>query len=304
MGLSTLEDLPSVQIRILTTAVRQTLAYADIFDYPLTAAELHRYLHGAHASLGGVQALLDEGVPGVVGQGGFYALAGRLSLVAERRRRQAVSTPLVGRARRYTFLLKHLPYVRMIGLTGSLAMNNVSAVRDIDLMVVTAPGRVWFTRAAVIAVVRLARLAGDTLCPNYVVAENSLALDDTTVYSAHEVAQLQPLYGRAAYELLWIANPHLRTHLPNALPHASPPDRLFPGLGLLKRLVERALDGAAGDRLEAWERRRKPARLRCQQPTGAPEIVFSSDQCKGHFGLHRANVLAGYHERLAKFAHL
>jgi hypothetical protein len=281
--------------------VRRTLAYAEVFEYPLTAAELHRYLHGEAAPIAEVRALVEDGLAGVSAHDGYYALAGCLAHVAERRRRLVVSAPLLRRAHVYGVLLKHLPFVRMVGLTGSLAMRNVGdgAARDIDLMVVTVPGRVWLGRAAVIAVVYLARLAGDRLCPNYVVSEEALALDDRSIYSAHELAQMVPLYGAAAYQRLWDCNPQVLAQLPNAVPYPAPSDRLLPGGARLKRAAERLLGGVLGDCLEGWERARKMRRLRRLQRDGAAEIVFSSQQCKGHFGRHRARVLAAYHDRLA-----
>lgn len=284
----------------LRAAVRHTLAYADIFDYPLTTGEIHRYLHGVAATPDDLHALLAHGVAGVEDHGGFYVLAGRLWTIAERRRRAAISGPLAGRAHLYARLLKYVPFVRMVGLTGSLAMGNVDGRGDIDLLVVAAPGRVWLGRAAVIALVYLARLAGDTLCPNYVLAEDALTLDDASVYGAHELAQMVPLYGRAVYRRLWAANPRVAEQLPNAGPYPPPPDRLWPAGRALKRGVERLLGGALGDGLEAWERRRKTARLSRQRAAPSAEIVFSPDRCKGHFERHRARVLAAYQRRLAQ----
>jgi hypothetical protein len=210
--------------------------------------------------------------------------------------------------------------------------------RDIDLLVVTAPGRVWLGRAAAIAVVYLARLAGDVLCPNFVVSEQALALEDDSIYSAHELAQMLPLYGRAIYRQLWEQNRGLLAQLPNATPRPLPPDRLVPGIGALKLLAEWCLGGLVGDVLEGWEQRRKTRRLRRlpPRPTGehereagssvfapvragrsgearwattdrlldvppsSPEVVLSSEQCKGHFSHHRARVLAAYEQRLAE----
>ena len=57
--------------------------------------------------------------------------------------------------------------------------------------------------------------------------------------------------------------------------------------------------GKLGDRLEKWERRRKTARLARRKPAPAPEVVLSSEQCKGHFDLHRERALRNYVERLA-----
>lgn len=297
--IETAQDRP-VELRrhALCAAVRRTLAYADLFDYPLSAQELHRYLHDTPVTLEEMHALLADGVPGVEASAGFYVLDGRLAIVAERQRRAMLSAPLVGRMRLYTKMLKYLPFVRMVALTGSLSMHNVDRRVDIDLMVVTAPGRVWLGRAAVIFLVHLARLAGDTLCPNFVVAENALELGDPSIYGAHELAQMVPLCGREVYHQLWASNPQITHHLPNARVWPMPADRAQPIAQAFKRATERLLGGAVGDWLEAWERRRKIARLRRQQTTPTVEIVLAADQCKGHFDRHRARVLAAYQDRL------
>jgi hypothetical protein len=282
--------------------VRRTLAYADVFDYPLSAQELQRYLHGTPATLEELRVLLTDGVPGIEAGEGFYALAGRLCTVAERRRRAALSAPLTARIRFYTKMLKYLPFVRMVALTGSLAMQNVDSARraDIDLMVVTAPGRVWLGRAAVIVLVHLARLAHDTLCPNYVMAENALELGDLSIYGAHELAQMVPLWGRDVYYRVWASNPQVLLHLPNARPWPMPEERPQPVAQAVKRGTECLLGGALGHWLETWERRRKIRRMTRQQATPATESVLSADQCKGHFDQHRARVLAAYQDRLMK----
>ncbi len=286
------------RVHELGAAVRRTLAYADIFDYPLTVQELQRYLHGTPATLEELRALLADGVPGVEASAGFYTLAGRLWMVAERRRRAAISAPLTGRMRLYTKLLKYLPFVRMVALTGSLSMQNVDQRVDIDLMVVTAPGRVWLGRAAVILLVHVARLARDTLCPNFVVAENALELGDLSIYGAHEVAQMVPLCGRDVYHRVWASNPQVTRHLPNARAWPMPDERVQPLAQAFKRGAEILLGGAVGDRLERWECHRKIDRLRKRQATPTAEIVLSTDQCKGHFDRHRTRVLAAYQARL------
>jgi hypothetical protein len=175
-----------------------------------------------------------------------------------------------------------------------------SETDDIDLMVVSAPGRVWLCRLGVVVVVRLARLRGDTLCPNYVVSAASLTLPDMTIYDAHELAQMIPLHGGAVYRALWRLNPALSEYLPNAAPFPDPPERRIPFLNIIRRLAERLLAGKLGDRLERWERDRKIARLRGDGIRSA-EISLTADQCKGHFDGHRARVLDAYGRLQAEF---
>ncbi len=209
MAQPALNPAPRSGTEALEGAVSRTLAYFSLFSYVPNSWEMHRYLHGLRATPEQVRRVvrrrvlgsLPEGVPENIGQG------------AEGKAGNAVAP----RTPRYGRLLGYLPYVRMIGLTGSRAMNGASS-DDIDLMVVSAPGRVWLCRLAMVVAVRLARLHGDTLCPNYVVSAACLALPEMTIYDAHELAQMIPLYGGETYRALWARNPAVWKYLPNAEP--------------------------------------------------------------------------------------
>ncbi len=279
---------PRTGTEALERAVSRTLAYFALFQYAPSPWETHRYLHGMQAGPEQVSRVLRRRMAAQIHDGAHVDIGQGLDAAALRGKGNSAAR----RVRRYGRLLGHLPYVRMVGLTGSRAMHGSDA-EDIDLMVVSAPGRVWLCRLGVVAAVHLVRLRGDVLCPNYVVSAASLALPEMSIYDAHELAQMIPLYGGAAYRALWRRNPAVFEYLPNADPFPDPSDRRIPFLGGLQRLGERLLAGKVGDRLEEWERNRKVARLRRQGITSA-EISLTTDQCKGHFDGHRARVLNAY----------
>ncbi|HVB65923.1 MAG TPA: hypothetical protein VNE17_14420, partial [Nitrolancea sp.] len=67
----------------LADAIVETVAYADIFDYPLTAPEIHRYLIDRSVSRETVQAALEHD-PTLAQRLGrtddYFTLAGRESI--------------------------------------------------------------------------------------------------------------------------------------------------------------------------------------------------------------------------------
>jgi hypothetical protein len=259
----------------LAHAILETLAYAEVFAYPLRPSEIHRYLIDCPATLAQVQAALaGEAVlqQRVCHQDGYYWLCAGHANLEIRRQRQAQALFLWPLAQRYAHLIQQLPFVRMVALTGALAMQNEPGV-DIDYLIITTPGRLWLCRALVIALVYAAQRRGVTLCPNYFLSQRALVFNPQTLYSAHEVTQMIPLGGFASYQQLRQLNQWTTTYLPNAFGAPSLPEMPLAipagltatagvnGNSRLQSLAETALNLPLVTPLENWERRRKIAKL-------------------------------------------
>jgi hypothetical protein len=209
------------------------------------------------------------------------------------------------RARRYAGLIWAIPFVRLIAVTGALAVDNVEPGDDIDFLIVTEPGRLWLTRGLTILLCKIARRRGQRLCPNYLLSTRALHLEQHDLYTAHELVQMAPLHGTPVTLRLWSENRWFQDFLPNAV--TTPPtdrDRLPIALAAFKLLGERILRLPAFDAVERWERERKITRLgrvatqgRALQAAGG-EAVFNEDVCKGHCHGHGRRVLRLYAERL------
>jgi len=281
----------------LERAIVQTVAYADVFDYPLTADEIHRYLIGVPAGRGSIRGLLGARVPdGLSRSGRYFTLAGREASVETRKRRMTEAAEYWRKAVHYGRRMSHLPFVRMVAVTGALAMDN-NADGDIDYLIITEPGRLWLCRALIVAVVRVAALKGTDLCPNYFLSERALILEERNLFTAHEVTQMVPLAGMATYQHLRDLNRWTDTFLPNA---TSAPRRLAavdPGRRRTRRLLETTLRSRVCEPLERWEMDRKVRKLG-SRGNGHAEAAFGPDWCKGHFGDHGQATLARYAERL------
>jgi hypothetical protein len=155
-----------------------------------------------------------------------------------------------------------LPFVRMVAVTGALAVDNISARPDIDLLVVAEPGRVWVCRRFLIVLVRLARVFGDDVCPNYVIAQSKLDLEQRDFFTAHELAQMVPMSGEAGLPRYaaressgrWIIYHAASRHLQGRASQAR--------IGPLRKGAEKLL---ATSTFNAWERvemRRLRSKLR------------------------------------------
>jgi len=288
----------------IARAILETLHYADLFDYPLTAQQLQRFLIGVRASRAEIDDALNDPTRlngSLTRSDDFFLLPNRESIIAASARLRRAARKQIPRARFYARLLAHLPFVRMVALTGALAMENASD-NDIDFLIVTAPGRLWFVRGLSVALVRLARWRGDQLCPNFLLSENALAIPERNLYNAHEIAQMIPLYGFDVYRRMCLANTWAVTFLPNVDGvEALRPEKSLTRIGAAcKRIAERALAGNLGERVEQWEMRRKVKKLSAQIPAQADGVEFSRDVCRGFFSGHSCRVLREFQERLVE----
>jgi hypothetical protein len=302
MTAATLVDV-EVEHRAIERAVLQAVVYADIFDYPLTAVEVHRYLVGVRASPAEVEAALREARYASRWWSyhqGYVTLPDRAALVDTRRERAEWAATLWPKALRYGRIIANMPFVRMVAVTGALAVDNVRPGADIDYLIVVEPGRLWLCRALVIALVRLVARSGDVVCPNYLISERALVLQDRSLYSAHELAQMVPLAGVALYEHMRRLNNWADDFLPNA---AGPPRQIGsprPQHRTAQRVAEAPLRTPVGGWLERQEMTRKVRKLsRLRGSSG--ETDFCADWCKGHFEAHGQHTLDAFDERLRGF---
>jgi hypothetical protein len=283
----------------LSRSVLYTLAYADVFDYPLTALEIHRYLTGVRAPVEAVKRALAKDSH-FMRIGDYFTLPGRQEIVPIRMQREAHSRKLLPRAIQYGHILGALPYIRMVALTGSLAVLNVSAAVDFDYMLVTARGRLWTARAFALALNRLTRLQGNTLCPNLILSEDALEWPHHDLYSARELCQMVLIAGKEVHSRLMQANPWVFSLLPNCRLDPSCEQGATEVATTIRSIIELPLRGGLGDRLEAWEMTRKIARFTRQQGYGE-ETIFNADVCQGNFDHHRGRTYEALEKRLAEF---
>lgn len=284
---------------IVLSAVFHTLAYADVFEYPLSAAEVYRYLTSTRATFEQVlQALADETLFSQVGE--YFTLRGREQIVETRKRRAQVAARLWPKAARYGRVIARLPYVRMVAVTGSLSMHNTDEDKDVDFMIVTAPNRLWTCRALTLLIARLAKLEGIRLCPNYLVTTNALEFKDRSLYVAHEVAQMIPISGLEIYQEIRRLNRWMEEYLPHALDAPALRQAVVPvkRRSVIQKVLELVFSLPFGNWLERWEMNRKIARLRREQ-SASFESYFSADVCKGHIDKHGENVVTALAVRLA-----
>lgn len=287
----------------LEAAILETVLYSDLFSYPLTISEIQRFLIGQNSNLAEVEQALVESpyLQATLEQDKPYVfLRGRGEIVARRLEREKTSLENWRQAKPYLKWLQAVPFLRSTMVTGALALDNAPADDDIDLLLITAPNRLWLCRAVVIMIVRLARLRRVTLCPNYLLTTEALELDDHDLYTAHEMFQMRFISGKPGYQTLLEKNTWAAGFLPNAFPQDFTviPENVTPWLVRLQSAGEWLFGGRVGQVFENWEQGRKVRRFRAK---GGLETNFSDRVCKGHYGGYAGRTLKALAERKAEF---
>lgn len=223
-------------MKSLSRAILRTLVYADIFDYPLTSNEIYWFLitekkqDARRKTQKEVKKELDKNtylLSRISYHDRYYFLKGRGKIVAWRKKRERWSRKKLQIARRVARWLRLIPWIKMVAVTGALAMENASQEDDIDLLIVTAENRLWLTRLLAVSLVELTarrRRPGDKdikdkICLNMFLDEARLNIPkkEQDLFTAHEVCQLKPLWERGGvYRRFLKANRWAREHLVNA----------------------------------------------------------------------------------------
>jgi hypothetical protein len=199
----------------ISAAVLKTLAYADLFDYPLRAEEVHDGLLACGASIEEVQEALEAWENrGVIARiGPLFFIRGRGKIVAVREQRREQTRSLL---QKHAWLIKFViefPFVRSVSLSGAAAFENSHHRDDIDLFVITAGKRLW---SVYTALALLLKLMGKRrlICLNCLVDLDHLSIDDHDFFVAHQIAFLRPLSGIEHFKKFHAANAWTSAHLP------------------------------------------------------------------------------------------
>lgn len=217
----------------LSKDILGTVVYYDVFGLPVTAFEIweHRIVmdgseEGHRPSLRDIaRALEDDSLTRRIDtRDGFYFLKGRENLIASRMRKEKISVAKLKRIRRFARILSFVPFVRMVGVTGSLAMKHSTAESDWDFFVVLQTGHIWTGRTLltgflqVIGKRRHGEWSRDRACLNYYVALDHMEIASKDLFSANEYRFLLPIVGEDVFRQFELRNRWIAELKPNFRP--------------------------------------------------------------------------------------
>lgn len=291
----------------LETAIIKTVAYFDIFDYPLTAFEIWQYL-GEASDLYSIQQALENNTLPLEKKWGFFFLQGRESIVTTRQERYKITDQKIKTLKKRLRLIQWLPGIRLICLANSIGSHNLRATSDNDLFIITNRGYVWLVKFWATSILKLLGFrptiehSADRLCLSFLVDESNLDLstcrNPADPYFTYWLAGLVPLYGDiTAYQQLLKANSWLPRELPNwSIEATSVPCRFSTRPSRIKK------NTAIQKRLEEYSKRFQktimPQQLKAKA-NQTTDVIITDSMLKLHTADRRTYFQIQYHERLS-----
>jgi glycosyltransferase involved in cell wall biosynthesis len=200
---SALTATVSVPSTNLVDAIRRTIEYGKLFQYPLTRTELRERLFNTQIDEGTFEATMKS-----------FRYEPDAELLAIRAEREQITDQAIREVQPHLRTLASMPFVRMIAFSGSTAHRNMTTTADVDLFLITEDGKLW---AAFLAAMVWAKMKGlrTTLCMNYMISDAALPLFEHDAFTAQQVASLKPIYGKKTYDRFIAANPFVSRWFPN-----------------------------------------------------------------------------------------
>ncbi len=323
-------------MNFLEKAILATIVYYDVLERPLTGWEVFKYLiklsevrplkrnlsevttirgRTSTPDLNKVLDVLENGseLGKYIGQkNGFYFLKGRQKIIKQRVERQIIADRKWKKARRLIRFLQLIPYIRLVAVSGSLAMNNTKEESDIDLLIISKAGRIWTCRAFTTLFIHLIgqrrhnSLTKDRFCLNHYITSHSLKIPWQSLYNAQTYAHLVLIYQeKGLYRKFQKANQWIGEYLVN-YPIAEKgyltTVKSIKFFGLIRRFREWTLDTWYGNILESLFRRIQRRKIKKEPLTykKGGRVVFNDEQLEFHPDSPEKRILEKYNQKMGE----
>lgn len=171
------------------------------------------------------------------------------------------------KAQRIATLLSVVPFVRMIGLNGSMVKGTMREDSDIDFLIISSHGRIWTVRFLVTILTHITgqRRYGDKvagrICLNRYQSEHFLGIEPHNEYHAETFSSLVPLYDDNIYKSYQQSNVWMQEFDLEVKPGLKMKNRKIKIFGFFKRIGEFFLLGHIGNIFEKLLRKYQSKRI-------------------------------------------
>ncbi|OGN06658.1 MAG: hypothetical protein A2750_02295 [Candidatus Yanofskybacteria bacterium RIFCSPHIGHO2_01_FULL_45_42] len=309
-----------------------TVIYYDVFDFPLTFAEVYKYLVNPKRlslnlnqerfnlnecnecnAIDIAEELEKMAKAGIIDhKNGFYFMPGREGLYEKRIEKDKLAGKKWKIFLRMAKYLQVAPYLRAVLVSGSLAANNSEPKSDFDVFIVIKSGRLYTGRLFLWLIssvlgVRRGRfdvIAPDKLCFNHYITDDNLELTHRSLYIAQSLANMKPVIIAGGILEKFVAS----NRWANSYCYNFRPATIYRNVRTNKVLLalagteEAVLNNFLGDLLEKILRAFQQKRIKNNPATyeSGGRIIFNDKELEFHPRSFERTVINNYNNKLKK----
>jgi hypothetical protein len=289
----------------LRRSILRTLAYFDIFSYPLTADEIYHNLGDNHTNLEEVKGVLKNlsEIKFIYQKDKFFLLRDNDSYIYRRKLGNNLAENSLKTAKRVSCLISRFPFIRGILLSGSISKGFMEKDSDIDYFIITHPNRVWFSKLMLMLFKKIFLFNSKKIfCVNYFVDSENLEIHEKNLFTATETVTLLPTFGKEFYEQFYEKNTWTKDYYPN-FPKRTTEDIIEGRNGWFKSTIEKILSNNLGDKIDDFAMRLFEKFNKRKYKYYNPEefkLAFKSSkkESKHHPKFFQKRVLEEYNKRI------
>jgi hypothetical protein len=214
----------ATQINELDRLVIQTIAYSSCFNFALRKGEvvarlpyLKKIIYSPKKITESLQKLVNQSI--IKNHADYYYLENADLL--NRQRRQKYVLGKQAELDNFTTLVRKIPFIKAVVLTGSTAVDNAKKNDDLDFLLICQHNTLWLSRLLLIILTKLKGKrplgqASNAWCFNLWLDEADLTLEHKrrSLYEAYEVLQMKFIYDAGEVEeAFYNANSWLKEQL-------------------------------------------------------------------------------------------
>lgn len=194
----------------------KTLLYFSIFNHPLKKDEIYTFssvedkvileTELSHLIKNKVIFKIDD----------FYLCSEKDSFVRKRVHGNKMANDIFPKAKRISKFIAKFPFVKGVGISGSLSKGYHDENSDIDFFIITAPERLWVARTLLVLYKKVFLLnSRKYFCVNYFIASDSLEISEKNKFTATELITLIPMFGKETFNSFYSKNLWVEEYFPN-----------------------------------------------------------------------------------------
>ncbi len=181
--------------RNLLRGIIQRLLYSEVFQHPLKLEELTGLIAADEKTIQENLELLCS-TQLVQQEDGYYYVFDSGTKINRRKSGNDKAQLMMPKAHRIGRKIYRFPYVKGVGISGSLSKGVLHADGDFDYFIITQPNRLWVARTLLILYKKVFLLnSRKHFCVNYFIDTENLEIEEKNPFTATEITTLIPVAG-------------------------------------------------------------------------------------------------------------